>query len=124
MKNMDLSENEVKLIEEFRLNLELKKPKKIGYAKHDIYHFVDRDVQAINHNEDWTGGKFISKKEMKIVINCIKENCFELIAQKGTKFLCYTHPGQSENWYNAELNMYGMSGDWAELNLENITKID
>ena len=117
---MELTPEEIKLIEEYREKQELAKPKFMGFLKEDLY-LCDENMlyfvgEAVNN-------QFVTKQQMEETISSIKD-CFKLSIKAGSNFICYTNIYGKQEWYDQKGYIEGYSNDWAEENLENIEKYE
>lgn len=112
---MKLTEEEKRLVLEKRKKEEIKLTKKIGYLKEDLYHFSLDDLQLELY--------YLVTQEQKEDIIKYFSNNFELVAKKGDPFDCYIEEDGRESWYDREWGIGGMSAEWANNFLENISNV-
>lgn len=113
---MDLTSEEIKLIEEYRKKQDLAKPKLIGYLKEDLY-LCDADITCITKQAEVD--QFLTKQEMEETISAIAD-CFELSIKAGSKFVSFTNVYGKPEWYDEIGYIEGYCNSWAEEHLENI----
>lgn len=90
---------------------------KIGYLKFDLYDFRVSNNHNLRIDHFW-----ITECEKQKLIEEFKNN-FEILANKGTKFVCYID-SDGENWYDDEgIGIEDMNSVWAEKYLENIKDV-
>jgi hypothetical protein len=110
---MKLTSKEQALINKLRKEEQDKLPKKIGYAKENLYQV--NDFPEVN----W----FISESEKQDIIENLTTNYIELSAPAGTIFDCYIDDGE-ESWYDQADGLFsGMDTKWATKYLTNIKTV-
>lgn len=87
---------------------------KIGFLKHDLY---------FQYNFGAYTNYLINKEEVEKRLEKIR-NAFQLIAPKGTKFVCIVVDNK-EYWCDyANLGINDYDEKWASDNLENVQEVD
>ena len=110
---MKLSKTEQELILKHRKKEDANKPKKIGYAKEDLYWRHDTYTKP----NQWIFT--LQEKEQEIKYFASQ---FECVVKAGAKFDCYIDSG-SYRWYDRVFGIEGMDGNWAKKYLRDIQDI-
>lgn len=111
---MELTQEEIELVLNFRKEKELKTPTKTGILKHDLYIV---EYKGVNY-------KLVTENMFQSLFEEFK-NSFEVALKKGTKFVCRTRY-DFEEWDEVEMEDVEIwdstprSKEWAEEHLENI----
>mgnify|MGYP001588994838 CR=1 FL=1 len=120
---LELTPEEIAVIEKYRKDNEESKPVKTGILKHDLYDVDDLDFTILNSgNQECSGDYFITMNDFEEMISKMKKDA-KVLVEKGTKFSCYINDYNEEAWEDDDGYIECASKKWAEKNLDKIKKI-